>query len=82
MEHCMELFYDLWSLFGDTKSQTHVASKPSNLKGLAAISVISQGNVWDLCTVLDVDLKSESSVCDCVLIFIINTVRIGIFVVV
>jgi hypothetical protein len=57
MEHCMELFYDLWSLFGDTKSQTHVASKPSNLKGLAAISVISQGNVWDLCTVLDVDLN-------------------------
>jgi hypothetical protein len=23
MEHCMEIFYDLWSLFGDTKTQTH-----------------------------------------------------------
>ena len=57
MFHCMEILYDLWWLFGDTQTQTHRASKPSKLKGLSAISVISQGNVWDMCTVLDVDLN-------------------------
>jgi hypothetical protein len=37
---------------------------------LAAISVISQGNVWDLCTVLDVDLNEWVCVWLCVDIYI------------
>jgi hypothetical protein len=46
MEHCISHCWKYFTIFG--------ASKPSKLKGLSAISVISQGNVWDLCTVYSV----------------------------
>jgi hypothetical protein len=77
LEHCishyMEIFYDL-SIFGgclelDTKTQSHISSKPWNWKGLSAISVISQGNVWDLCTVLDVEVNQWVCVWLCVDIY-------------
>ena len=42
MEHCISHCMEIFYDFGGC---------------LSAISVISQGNVWDLCTVLDVDLN-------------------------
>jgi hypothetical protein len=43
------IYYDLWSLFGDTEiRRLKLSLKAVEIKGLSAISVISQGNVWNL----------------------------------